>query len=266
MGGGRVSSATTPLNISAGVLSIDLSAYTTTAGLTTLLAGKISTTHDANKIGATDATHLFDFKSQTLTLRNGAGVQAVLSIDNGGNVSIGSDGIVMIPILNTCSPSLLRLSDSGSTSLLLQASLTGALTCSSVQWVDADNLTTQLRSYTTSTALTTLLATKQATISVAAGAFLSGATIAGSDLKWLTNGVPTIGGVLGCLHFESGFSIAGTPNLPNGQNDLDITAIGVTDAEMKAHIANSAYMTEYSGLTSIGSVAAGTVVLGWIRG
>ena len=121
LGGGSVNSATKPLNISAGVLSIDLSAYTTTAGLTTLLAGKIGTTHEANKIGAADATHLFDFKSQTLTLRNGAGVQAVLSVDNGGNVRIGSDGIVTILILNAWSPTLLRLSDSGGTSRLLKS-------------------------------------------------------------------------------------------------------------------------------------------------
>ena len=77
LGSGTVTSATTLLSVSGGVLSIDLSTYTTTAGLTTLLAGKIGTTHEANKIGAADVTHLFDFKSQTFTLRNGAG-QAVL--------------------------------------------------------------------------------------------------------------------------------------------------------------------------------------------
>ena len=40
---GAVSSATAPLNISGGVLSFDLSSYTNTTGLTSLLAGKIST-------------------------------------------------------------------------------------------------------------------------------------------------------------------------------------------------------------------------------
>ena len=125
--GSSITSATAPLNISSGVLSIDLSSYTDTAGLTTLLAGKMSTTHEANKIGTADITHLFDFKSQTLTLRNSAGVTAVLSVDNGGNVSIGSDGIVTIPILNTWSPTVLKLSDSGGTSRNLAASLTRAL-------------------------------------------------------------------------------------------------------------------------------------------
>ena len=190
----------------------------------------------------------------------------MLSVDNGGNLNAGADGVVTMPILNAWSPTLLRISDSGGTSRLLQASLTGALTWNSVQLVDANNLTTQLGSYTTSTALTTLLATKQATISVAAGAFLSGATIAGYDLRWLTNGVPTIGGGIRCLHFKSGFSISETLNLSSGQNDLDITAIGVTDVEMKAHIANSVYTTANSGLTSIGSVAAGTVVFGMDSG
>ncbi len=50
-GGGNVNSASTPLSISGGVLSIDLSSYTNTAGLTTLLAGKLDTSHKAGKIG-----------------------------------------------------------------------------------------------------------------------------------------------------------------------------------------------------------------------
>ena len=89
---GAVSSATAPLNISSGILSIDLSNYTNTAGLTTLLGGKISTTHEANKIGAADVTHLLDFKTQTLTLRNSNGVTLQLNVDNGGNLSLAQTG------------------------------------------------------------------------------------------------------------------------------------------------------------------------------
>ena len=77
---GAVSSATAPLNISSGILSIDLGNYTNTAGLTTLLGGKISTTHEANKIGAADVTHLFDFETQTLTLRNSNRVKLQLNV------------------------------------------------------------------------------------------------------------------------------------------------------------------------------------------
>ena len=91
---------------------------------------------------------------------------------------------------------------------------------------------------------------------------MSGATLSGYDLRWLTNSVPTIGGGIRCLHFKSGFSIAQTVNLSSGQNDLDITATGVTDAEMKAHIGSSVSTTANSGLTSVGSAANGTVVFG----
>ena len=99
-------------------------------------------------------------------------------------------------------------------------------------------------------------------MTVRAGAFLSGSTVSGYDLRWLTNSIPAIGGGIRYLHFKSGFSIAQTVNLSSGSNNLDITAVGVTDAEMRAHIANSVYTTANSGLTSIGSVAAGTVVFG----
>ena len=52
LGGGSENSATTPLSIGGGVLSIDLSAYTNTTGLTTLLAGKLATSHEASKFGS----------------------------------------------------------------------------------------------------------------------------------------------------------------------------------------------------------------------
>ena len=97
---------------------------------------------------------------------------------------------------------------------------------------------------------------------MAAGAFLKGATIAGYDLRWLTNGVPTIGGGIRCLHLKSGFSIAQTFNLSSGQNDLEIKAVGVTDAGTKAHIANNVYTSTNSGLTNVGAAAAGTVEFG----
>ena len=106
---GAVSSATAPLNISSGILSIDLSNYTNTAGLTTLLGGKISTTHEANKIGAADVTHLFDLKMQTLTLRNNNRVTLQLNIDNGGNSSPGADGVITVTILNACDYVNMRL-------------------------------------------------------------------------------------------------------------------------------------------------------------
>jgi len=124
---GAVSSATAPLNISSGILSIDLSNYTNTAGLATLLGGKISTTHEANKIGAADVTHLFDFKTQRLTLRTSNGVTLQLNVDNGGNLSLGADGVISVPILNAWDYINVKIKDSGGTVRLLNSSSTGVL-------------------------------------------------------------------------------------------------------------------------------------------
>ncbi len=95
---------------------------------------------------------------------------------------------------------------------------------------------------------------------------LQGTTASGDDLRWLMNSVPTMGGGIRCLHFKSGFSIAQTMNLSSGQNDLDITATGVTDAEMKAHVGSSVSTTANNGLTSVGSAANETVVFGMDSG
>ncbi len=93
LGGVNVDSASTPLSINGGALSIDLSSYTNTAGLTTLLAGKLATSHEAGKIGSANvAFGAFDINTRTVTLQNGSGVTAVLSVDNGGNLNKGADG------------------------------------------------------------------------------------------------------------------------------------------------------------------------------
>ena len=57
LGGSGALAANAPISISGGVLSIDLSNYTDTTGLTTLLASKLSTTHEAAKLGSSDVTH-----------------------------------------------------------------------------------------------------------------------------------------------------------------------------------------------------------------
>ena len=80
------------------------------------------------------------------------------------------------------------------------------------------------------TGLQTALDTKQATLTASTGVFLNGSTLTSYDLRWLTNSVPTIGGGMQCLHFESGFTVAETLNLSSGQNQLDKTSTGVTDA------------------------------------
>ena len=37
----------------------------------------------------------------------------MLSVDNGGNLNKGADGVVTIPVLNAWSPMVLKLTDSG---------------------------------------------------------------------------------------------------------------------------------------------------------
>ncbi len=81
-----MNSANAPLSISGGVLSIDLSSYTNTAGLTTRLASKLANSHEAGKVGnANVALGTFDVNTRTVTLQKSSGVTAVLSVDNRGN-------------------------------------------------------------------------------------------------------------------------------------------------------------------------------------
>ena len=163
-----------------------------------------------------------------------------LDVDNGGNLSLGADGgVITVPILNAWDYINVRIKDSGGTVRLLNSSLTGALLWNGSQLATI----TDLFNYSTTAQMNTTLATKQNTMSVGAEAFLSGTTVSGYDLRWLTNSVPTIGGGIRCLHFKSGFSIAQTMNLSSGQNDLDITATGVTNVDMKAHIGSSVSTT-----------------------
>ena len=139
-GGGTVTSATAPLSINNGVLSIDLSSYFTTSQInsmltnyvtstqhTTDLATKIDTSHEANNLGNSNVTHLYDFKTETLTLQNAQGISTTLSVGLSGLVSIGSDGIVTIPYLSSWSPNQLRISDSNNVSRLLTAATNGNL-------------------------------------------------------------------------------------------------------------------------------------------
>ena len=116
-GGGNVDSASTPLSISGSVLSIDLSSYTNTAGLTTLLASKLDTSHEAGKIGNANVAYgAFDINTRTLTLQNNSGVTAVLSADNKGNLNNkGADGVITMQILNAWSLTVQKLSDSKGT-------------------------------------------------------------------------------------------------------------------------------------------------------
>ena len=104
-GSGLISSATSPLAISNGVLSIDLSAYLSAGAIANLLAAKISTSHEANNLALADVDHSgFGLTAESFTLKTPQGVAVSITADNGGNLSIDSQshsnaGIVTVPYL-----------------------------------------------------------------------------------------------------------------------------------------------------------------------
>jgi hypothetical protein len=71
-------------------------------GLQTALNGKISTTHESNKIGSSNVNFGgYNSTMRTVTIVNTSGVPLVLEVDNGGNLNLnGSDGVITVPILN----------------------------------------------------------------------------------------------------------------------------------------------------------------------
>ena len=71
-------------------------------------------------------------------------------------------------------------------------------------------------------ALTSALAAKQNTLTVGVGAFISGSTISGYGLRWLTNSSPST--TIHDIHFKSGFQVAETFSLSTGRTSLDVTA------------------------------------------
>jgi hypothetical protein len=79
-----------------------------------------------------------------------------------------------------------------------------------------------LSSYAFTSAMNTALAAKQNTLTVGVGAFISGSTISGYGLRWLTNSSPST--TIQDLHFKSGFQVAETFSLSTGRTSLDITA------------------------------------------
>ena len=186
--GGFATAATTPLSLLNGQLSIDLTPYvlTTTLGsysttvqlnaaiatalvsyvtssaLTTLLSGKISTTHEASNVGAANvAFGAFDVNTQTVTLQNSAGVTAVLSVDNGGYLNANGNGIIDVATLNGWEFLNQSYKDSSGTVRDLVPSLTGTLTYNGSTLTDLTYLSSN---FTTTAALTTLLAGKEDTI------------------------------------------------------------------------------------------------------
>ena len=154
-----------------GVLSIDLSSYSTAAQNNTLLANYvlastlanyssttamnsaistavancIPTTHEANNVGAANvAFGAYDIGNKTVTLTNAAGVIAILSVDNAGNLNVGAAGVVTVPMLNAWQFTTMAFKDSGGSVRNLVPSLAGGLVYNSSQLVDLNILATHL--------------------------------------------------------------------------------------------------------------------------
>jgi len=265
-GGGTVTSANLPLSISNGVLSIDLSSYSDTTAMNTAIstavAGYIPTTHDANKIGSADLTHgQYDINTKTLTLQNGSGVTVVLSVDNGGNVNLGADGVLTVPMLNAWEYTGIAFKDSGGTVRNLVPSLTGGLVYNSSQLVDLNIMATQM-------------ATKQDTLTASAGVFLSGATISSYTLRWNGTSIPTLPSSIQELHWSQ-YTMAETVNLSTGKVELTIghptdmatqtwvtsnfSSGGITQSQLNTHLATNVYAPSASGITSLGNPTTGVV-------
>ena len=226
--------------------------------LTLNLGGYLSSSHEASNVGAANvAFGAFDINTRTVTLQNSSGVTAVLSVDNGGNLNKGADGVVTIPVLNAWSPTILKLTDSGGTVRNLASSLTGALIWNSSQVATINDLNI----YTTTAALTTLLHAKvddsqvltnvpanalftdtvythpathaiaeisglqtalnakQATLTASTGIFLSGATMSSYALRWNGSSTPTVPTAIQELHWDN-YTVAQNVNLSTGKIEL----------------------------------------------
>ena len=224
--GGSVS-ANAPLNRTGDVLSIDLSAYASTVALNNALAAYTDTTN--------------------------------LTILLAGKQNTGAQAAVV-----------LRYSDAAASDKSLAQGSAGQLLWNGAELQLKQNSFQQINSVlpislSGSNNITIESLFKPSSVSLGAGVFgvandTTGAlALSGYDLRWLTTGVPSI--AIKCLHFKTGFTVAETFNVASGQQQLDITATGITDAEAKALIANSVSATAGSGVTSLGNPTSGAVVL-----
>ena len=103
-------------------------------GLQTSLNGKISTTHESNKIGSNNVNFgAYNSTMRTVTLENASGVTAVLSVDNGGNLNKGADGVITVPILNAWGFLTVKMDDGLGNIRNITSSSTGDLLFNNIQ-------------------------------------------------------------------------------------------------------------------------------------
>ena len=243
-GGGSTNlTATLPLAIQNGVISIDLSQYSTTTAINNLLASYITSTVLSNALASyTDITSLTALLAQkqnavstSLTLQNGAS-NIALTQDASGNLLWGGSEIQLrqnaFHSISVGPP----LTISGANSILIDTlfkpstcTVSGSITRSFNDAAGTLALTVDLSSsHYTQTQVNNLVGAKQDTLSVGAGAFLNGSILSGYGLRWNTNNTPSIS--IRDLHFKSGFSVAENINLSSGNNELELSvAIGISD-------------------------------------
>ena len=262
---GAVQSATAPLAINSGVLSINLGSYSTTAQVNTSIAAGLATKLDAlvgagaavisgtgtsrtitvdlsayltstqianydwttlkikdsggttTKTLTNSATGELVWSGSALKLTHSTGVTAVLTLDASGNLLKGTDGLVTVGHLAAWSPLQLRLSDSGGTSRLLQASLTGALTWSGSQVALTNDLVNKIDTLVAGTNVTITGTGNTRTINATGGTSLAiqkaGVAQTGVTALNFPNTSVLANGV-----FKTGYGLkwAGTPGAPQG--------------------------------------------------
>jgi len=153
------------------VLSIDLSNYLTSSAITTLLASKISTSHEANNLAVADVDHSgFGLTVESFTLKTPQGVVTVLSSDNAGNLYIDSQSHSNAAIITMPYITPLLANKANSSQVLTNVPLNALFT---------DTLYTHPSQHSMSmiTGLTAALAGKQNNLTATLPMQLSGAVI-----------------------------------------------------------------------------------------
>jgi len=126
-------------------ITVDLAGYSTTTSINNLLSGKISTTHESYNIGNTNVDFgVYNSTMETITLKNSSGVTAVLSVDLGGNLNKGADGVITVPLLNAWEYTILKLKDSAGTVRNLTNNTSGQLFWNSQEVALMSNVFTQI--------------------------------------------------------------------------------------------------------------------------
>jgi hypothetical protein len=148
-------STTTQINamlqsyVTATLLNNTLANYSTTAQMNTALTAYIPITHESYKIGTANVGFgAFDINTRTLTLQNAAGVTALLTVDNGGNLKINNSGVTTVAYVSnefaTHEYNSIIMKDSNNVLRSLIPSIAGPLTYGGSSLVDLNILNTEL--------------------------------------------------------------------------------------------------------------------------